>query len=82
MLKKSLIILSQLNSKSKNANHSYQLPLSLASPQNSQKPQIVSVPGISPKERNRYRVVVGTEILADGLTADEAFELTGKGGAR
>jgi hypothetical protein len=40
-----------------------------------QKAQIVSVPGISPKERDRYRVLLGDEILGDRLTMDEAIAL-------
>lgn len=44
-----------------------------------QKPQIASIPGISTKERNRYRVVFGTEILGDQLAIDDALKLA-KGG--
>lgn len=40
-----------------------------------QKPQITSIEGISPKERNRYRVVLGERILGDRLTLDQALEL-------
>jgi hypothetical protein len=43
------------------------------------KPQIVSTPGICPKERCRYRVVLGGEVLGDRLTLDEALKLA-KGG--
>jgi hypothetical protein len=46
-----------------------------------QKPQIVSVPGISPKERDRYRLLFGDRILGNRLTLDEAIALV-KGGAR
>ncbi|HEY9892131.1 MAG TPA: hypothetical protein V6D37_10065 [Candidatus Sericytochromatia bacterium] len=44
-----------------------------------QKPQIESIPGISPKQRDRYRVVLRGEILGDRLTLDEAIALA-KGG--
>jgi hypothetical protein len=40
-----------------------------------QKPQISSIPGISPRERDRYRVVMGDRILGDRLTLDEALKL-------
>jgi hypothetical protein len=43
------------------------------------KPQIVSTPGVCLKERCRYRVVLGTEVLGDRLTLDEAL-LLAKGG--
>jgi hypothetical protein len=43
------------------------------------KPQIVSAPGVSPKERSRYRVTLGGEVLGDRLTLDEALKLA-KGG--
>jgi hypothetical protein len=39
------------------------------------KPQISSVPGISPKQRDRYRVLVGNVVLGDRLTLDEAIAL-------
>lgn len=45
-----------------------------------QKPQITSVPGVSPKERNRYRVTLAGEILGDLLTLDEAVQLAKQGG--
>lgn len=38
-------------------------------------PQISSTPGISPKQPNRYRVVVDDEVLGDRLTAEEAILL-------
>jgi hypothetical protein len=44
------------------------------------KPQIKSVPGVSIKERNRYRVMLADQILGDHLTLDEAIEVAGKGG--
>jgi hypothetical protein len=44
-----------------------------------QKAQITSVPGISPKERNRYRVKLGSAIWGDRLTLDEALRIA-KGG--
>lgn len=40
-----------------------------------QKPQISSVPGVSPKDPKRYRVKLGDEILGDKLTLDEALHL-------
>ncbi len=43
------------------------------------KPQIQSTPGISPKQRNRYRVSFGTKILGDRLTLDEAITLAKRG---
>lgn len=43
------------------------------------KPQIVSILGICPKEKNRYRVVLGGELLGERLTLDEALKLA-KGG--
>ena len=45
------------------------------------KPQIVSIPGISPKEQHRYRVKAGDEVLGDRLTLDEALRLA-EGGAK
>jgi hypothetical protein len=47
---------------------------------NRHKPQISSIPGISVKRRDRYRVVLGDEVLGDRLTLDEAITLV-KGGA-
>ena len=44
-----------------------------------QKPQISSIPGVSPKIRNRYRVTVGERILASNLTISEALEIAGGG---
>jgi hypothetical protein len=46
---------------------------------NLHKPQILSIPGISPRERDRYRVMLGGEILGERLTLDEALKLA-KGG--
>ena len=46
-----------------------------------QKPQILSVPGVSPKERNRYRVKLGTETLGTHLSIDEAITLAKRGEA-
>jgi hypothetical protein len=42
---------------------------------NRQKPQIISIPGISTKERNRYRVTLGDRILGDQLAIDDALKL-------
>jgi hypothetical protein len=41
-----------------------------------QKAQITSSPGVSPRERDRYRVMLGGEILGDRLSMDEALLLT------
>jgi hypothetical protein len=79
MIEKSPLILAQLNSDSKNDNHSHRLALPLASPQKPeifrQKAQIVSSPGSSPKQRDRYRVMVGDRVVGDFLTLDEAIAL-------
>jgi hypothetical protein len=85
MIENSFIILSQLNSDSKNNNHSHQLALPLASPQKPeifcQKPQVESIPGISVKQRDRYRVIFHDQVLGDRLTLDEAVILA-KGGVK
>jgi hypothetical protein len=39
------------------------------------KPQIVSTPGIPPKERHRYRVLLAGEVLGDRLNLDQALKL-------
>jgi hypothetical protein len=39
------------------------------------KPQICSIPGVFPKQRDRYRVMVGDRILGDRLNLDEAIAL-------
>jgi len=39
------------------------------------KPQIASIPGASHKELHRYRVILGSEVLGDRLTLDEAIAL-------
>jgi hypothetical protein len=44
-----------------------------------QKPQITSVPGISVKVRDRYRLVLGDKILRDRLTLDEALAVAKRG---
>jgi len=79
-MKKPFIIFSQLREE---GNIPKQLSLPLASPQNpavetklfSEKAQIGSIPSVSPKQRNRYRVVLGREILGERLTLDEAIAL-------
>jgi hypothetical protein len=76
MRKKPFIIFSQSNRNSKNDNHSHQLSLPLALNRNQQKPQISSIPGISPKRRDRYRVMLGHRILGDFLNIDEAIALS------
>jgi hypothetical protein len=43
------------------------------------KAQISSISGISPRERNRYRVLLGDRILGDRLTIDEALKLAKRG---
>ncbi len=43
------------------------------------KPQISSIPEISPKERRRYRVKLGDKILGDRLTLDEALKIAKRG---
>jgi hypothetical protein len=79
----SFVILSQLNSNHKNNNHSQQLALPLELPQKPkifrQKAQIKSSPGISPRERDRYRVLMGDRILGDRLNLDEALKLAKEG---
>lgn len=80
-MKKPFIIVSQSQKNSKkDENHSHQLALPLVSPQKPeifrQKAQIISVPGISPKQRDRYRVVLGTRVLGARLSLDEALRLS------
>lgn len=58
-----------------------QLSLPLALDRNQQKPQISSIPETSPKQRNRYRVMLGDVVLGDFLTIDQAINLAAKGGA-
>lgn len=48
--------------------------------QKRQRAQILSTPGASPKQRDRYRVVLAGKILGDRLAIDEAWNLAG--GAR
>ena len=43
------------------------------------KPQVSSIPGIPLKERHRYRVTSGGEVLGDFLSLDEAIELAKRG---
>jgi hypothetical protein len=42
---------------------------------NLHKPQILSIPGISPKQRDRYRVVMGDRILGDRFINAQAIAL-------
>jgi hypothetical protein len=72
----SFIILSQLKKDCKNDNHSHQLALSL---ELRQKPQISSIPGVSPKQRDRYRVVLRGAILGDRLSIDQAIAFGKRG---
>lgn len=46
---------------------------------NRNNPQISSIPGISPKQRDRYRVTLGSQVLGDRLTIDEAIKLANGG---
>jgi hypothetical protein len=64
----------------KSDNHSHQLSLPLESTHQKreifrQKAQIKSSPGVSAKQRDRYRVMVGTRVLGDFLNIDEALLL-------
>lgn len=43
------------------------------------KPQIQSCPGVPMRQRDRYRVVLGDEILGEKLTIDEALSLAKRG---
>jgi hypothetical protein len=62
------------------AKRPQQLCLPLESPYTKpKKAQISSIPGVSPKERNRYRVMLGDVILGDHLSLDEAIKVA-KGG--
>jgi hypothetical protein len=40
-----------------------------------QKPQISSIPGISPKQRDRYQVLIGDVVLGAHLSLDDALKL-------
>lgn len=51
--------------------------------QKRQKPQISCIPGISPKEQNRYRVSLDNKILGDRLSLQQALKLAeDQGGTR
>jgi hypothetical protein len=80
MAKKPLISFAQLNSGCKNDNHSQTQPQSPEATLFRHKPQIVSIPGISPKERNRYRVTLGDQVLGEKLSINEAVEMAKRGG--
>ena len=41
------------------------------------KPQIASIPGIPLKEKYRYRVTLGHQVLGDKLSFEQAAELAG-----
>jgi hypothetical protein len=45
-----------------------------------QKPQISSVKGSSPYQKNRYQVTLGDRVLGSRLNIDEAVELANQGG--
>ncbi|NER45971.1 MAG: hypothetical protein F6J92_04645 [Symploca sp. SIO1A3] len=52
--------------------------------QRKNKPHLISIPGISAKEKYRYRVVLKGRILADKLSLEQALAEAGlnvKGGA-
>lgn len=51
-------------------------------PKKRQKPQISSVPGTSPKQRDRYRVVCRDQILGDRLSIEQALELAKTGSSQ
>ena len=44
------------------------------------QPQISCLPGVSVKQKHRYRVILGGEILGDKLSLNEALKLAGLGG--
>ncbi|HEY9635215.1 MAG TPA: hypothetical protein V6D14_17570 [Coleofasciculaceae cyanobacterium] len=71
-MKNTLIIFPQSRRSYNNNNHSHPIKLD-------PKPQIESIPGVSLKRRDRYRVTLGDEILGDRLDIDQALELA-KGG--
>ena len=52
------------------------------SPLSDKKPQIKSIPGISIKEKNRYRIILGGKVLGDKLSLEEALAAAGMGGAK
>lgn len=41
----------------------------------SRKPQIESIPGVSPRDRNRYQVVLGGKAICTRLDASDAAQL-------
>lgn len=51
----------------------------LSHPTNLGKPQIQSCPGVPMRQRARYRVVLGDEILGERLTIDQALALAKRG---
>ena len=57
-----------------NLSASHQSPQAF---QKKQKPQIISIPGAPIKEKYRYRVTLGGEILGDRLSLEQAAELAG-----
>jgi hypothetical protein len=40
------------------------------------KPQVSSIPGVSPKERRRYQVKIGDRIIASHLDIDDALAIS------
>jgi hypothetical protein len=88
MKRKLFIILSCSEKNYKNDNRSHlqlnlwespQIPAPEANLFHRNRPQIVSIPGVSLKEQHRYRVMLGHEILGDQLTIDEAVKLVKRG---
>ena len=43
----------------------------------SPKPQISSIPGVSPKEKFRYQIVLNGKVLSSGLSLEQALERVG-----
>lgn len=44
------------------------------------RPQISSIPGILPKERDRYQVKLGDRVLGTHVSIDEALRIAKRGG--
>lgn len=50
-------------------------PIPVAALPSPRKPQVVSIPGVSPKDPYRYQVKLGGKAIASELTADDAAKL-------
>jgi hypothetical protein len=74
-MQKYFIILSQLGEDL----HPPEQAALLAALKKQQKPQISSIPGIPPKERNRYRVILGDRVLGNQLNLEQAVALAKRG---